>query len=353
MVAGKLGTAGSSATDLVFEERNVSYRYPVPNWQKDDEAKSLFNVNLLGLKRTDSSARIAVEARDYQTRNPQPGELREAITERLRPLFDDLDLKDDTGGTLAGQPALKFTFRGNASAKLGTRVYLGEAYGLAYKGIGYLFFAAAPEAEVSLLAADLDDLRDRMTLLDRRDKWQETTTPTKLLIGQDADYRLTDGDGWWKKLPDPTIEDPKADTVYDADFKSKAKKWDVPPRARVAVLLLDPAGDDPVATLRTYLAEQYDKLYEMKNWTEIKDPPLGDSPNAGEQRGIDVVRYKVSGPDAKTTKLVVLSAIKMNAQNAGGTKPVVVGVHAACPMDYQIYWEKRLLQLASSLRSGG
>lgn len=347
VVFTRLGTAGPSATDLIFEERNVMYRFPVPNWEKDDESKALFNVNLIGLKRTESAARVAVEARDYQTRNPQPGELREAISERLKPLFDDLDIKEEEGGTLAGQPAMKFTFRGNATGKLGTGIYLGEAYGLAHKGVGYLFIAAAPEGEVNLLSADLDDLRKRLQLLDKRDGWKETSSPVKVLVGQNADYRLTDGDGWWQKVQQPEIEDPKADTVYDAEFKSKVKR-DVKPKARVAVLLLDPAGD-PVATLKAYLTEQYDKLYGMKTWEPVNEPPLGDAPNAGEAGGVDVMRFKVTGPDPRTTKLVVLSAI----QSAGsGGKPVVVGVHAACAIEYQPVWERRLVQLAASLKGG-
>lgn len=350
MVFSRLNTGGASRSDLVYEERNVMYRYPVPNWEKDDDAKSLLGVNLLGLKRGDGGSRVAIEARDYQTRNPQPGELLEAIKERLKPLFEDLDANEQPGAMLAGQPALKLAFRGNATAKLGSGVYVGEAYGLGHKGYGYLFLALAPEGEANLLRDDLDDLRQRLTLLDQREGWKETSTPSKLLVGQDADYRLTDGDGWWKKLADPSIEDAKADAVYDAEFKSKLKR-DLKPKARVAVLLLEPNSDDPVATLRGYLREQYDKLYGLKNWEEIRDPPQGDNPAAGEQRGIDVMRFKVSGADPNTTKLVVISAIKIDAQSANGVKPTVVGAHAACPFEYQLYWEKRLMQLAASLRA--
>lgn len=350
MVFSRLGSGGGSGSNLVYEERNVMYRFPVPNWDRDDDTKSLLSVNLLGLKRGDTSVRIAIEARDYGTRNAQPGELQESIKDKLKPLFEDLDLNEQPGGTLAGQPALKLTFRGNATTKLGTGVYVGEAYGLGHKGIGYLFIALAPEGEANYLRDELDDLRQRLKLLDLRENWKETSSASQLLVGQEADYRLTDGDGWWKKLPDPRIEDPKADTAYDADFKSKVKR-DVKPRARVAVLLLEPTDDNPVSTMRTYLREQYDKFYGLKNWDEIKEPPQGDSAAAGEQKGIETLRFRVSGADANTTKLVVLSAIKMDAQTADGVKTMVVGVHAACPIEFQIYWERRLMQLAGSLRA--
>ena len=349
-VFSKLSSSGGGSSGTSnFEERNVSYRLPVPNWERDDDAKALFGANLVGLKRTGGAAVVAIEARDYKTRNPQPGELKEGITDRLRPLFDDLDSHEEEGTAWAGIAAIKFTFRGTATGKLGGGTHLGEAYAIANRGIGYWFFAVAPESEANLLAADLDELRSRLKFLAERDDWKESTSASVLLVGDAADYRLTDGDGWWKKLPDPHIEDPRADLAYDAEFKSRVKR-DVKPRARVAVLILDPTGDDAVATLREYLRLQYEKLYGLKNWQEITDPPLGDGPSSGDRRGTDTLRFKVTGNDANTAKLVVISAIKLNAQTAEGGKPMVVGAHAACPFEYQMYWEKRLVQLAGSLR---
>lgn len=349
-VVNKLSSTGGGSTGTAnFEERNVSYRLPVPGWERDDDAKSLFGANLIGLKRSEGAALAAIEARDFKTRNPQPGELKEGITDRLRPLFDDLDSHEEDGTIWAGLPAIKYSFRGTATGKLGTGTHLGEAYAIAHKGIGYWFFAVAPESEAGQMAADLDDLRSRLKFLGERDNWKETTSASVLLVGEAADYRLTDGDGWWKKLPDPHIEDPRADLAYDAEFKSRVKR-DVKPRARLAVLLLDPTGDDAMATLREYLRERYEKLYGLKNWQEITDSPLGDSPSSGDRKGIATLRFKVSGTDANTSKLVVISALKSNAQTADGAKPMVVGAHAACPYEYQVHWEKRLVQLVGSLR---
>lgn len=349
-VIGKLNSgAGGPSGTVQFEERNAAYRLPVPNWERDDDAKALLGVNLLGLKRIGGTAVVAIEARDYSTRNPQPGELKEGITDRLRPLFDDLDAHDEEGAVWAGLPALKTTFRGTATPRLGSGVHVGEAYAIAHKGIGYWFFALAPESEANQMAPDLDDIRNRLSFLATRNDWKETTSASVLLVGEAADYRLTDGDGWWKKLPDPRIEDPKADIVFDAEFVSRVKR-DIKPRARLAVLLLAPTSDEPMAALREYLREQYDKLYGLKNWQELTDPPLGDSPNSGERRGIDTLRFKVSGSDPNLTKLVVLSAIKMDAQTPDGVKPMVIGAHASCAFDYQQFWEKRLAQLAATLR---
>jgi hypothetical protein len=346
-----VGGSGGPTGDLRFEERNVLYRLPVPNWEKDDDVKALFGANLVGLRHKQGSAKVAIEARDFKTRDPQPGELREGITERLKPLFDDLDVQEQDGATWIGRPATRVTFRGTATAKLGEGTYLGEAYAMGHQGVGYWFLAAAPESEVKLLTDDLDDLRQRLKFLDLRDDWKPTTDGAKTLVGVDADYRLTDGDGWWKKLADAKIEDPKADTAYDAEFKLNVKR-DIKPKARVAVLLLEPSGDDAVATVREYLRGQYEKLYGLREWQQLTEPPLGDNPTSGEIKGIDVMRFKVTGSDPKTAKLVAISAIKMDAQTGEGVRPMVVGVHAACSWDVQLFWEKRLAHMAASLRSG-
>lgn len=350
LVIGKLNTGTGSSGTARFEERNVSYRLPVPRWERDDDAKSLFGANLIGLKRTDGAAVVAIEARDYKTRNPQPGELKEGITDRLRPLFEEFDPHEEVGAVWADLPAIKFSFRGTASDKLGSGTHLGEAYAIAHKGIGYWFFAIAPESEANSMSADLDDLRGRLKFLAERDDWKETTSGSVLLVGDAADYRLTDGDGWWRKLPDPHIEDAAADLAFDAEFQSRIKR-DVKPKARLAVLLLPPTGDDPMAALREYLRGQYEKLYGLKNWQDVTEPPLGDSPSSGEKKGVDTLRFKVSGTDPNTTKLVVLSAIQMDAQTAEGKKPMVVGAHASCSAEYQLFWEKRLVQLVGSLRA--
>jgi hypothetical protein len=341
-------TGGTSGT-VQFEERNASYRLPVPNWERDDDARSLLGANLMGLRRTGGVAVVAIEARDYNTRNPQPGELKEGITDRLRSLFDDLDSHEEEGAAWAGVPALKTTFRGTATAKLGSGIHVGEAYAIAHKGIGYWFFAIAPESEANQMAADLDDLRGRLKFLAARNEWKETTSASVLMVGDAADYRLTDGDGWWKKLADPRIEDPKADIAFDAEFVSRVKR-DIKPRARLAVLVLAPTSDEPMAALREYLREQYDRLYGLKNWQELTDPPLGDSPSSGDRRGLESQRFKVSGSDPNLTKLVVLSAIKLDAQTPDGMKPMVIGAYASCAFEYQQFWEKRLAQLTGTLR---
>lgn len=41
----------------------------------------------------------------------------------------------------------------------------------------------------------------------------------------------------------------------------------------------------------------------------------------------------------------------MDAQTAEGKKPMVVGAHASCSAEYQLFWEKRLVQLVGSLRA--
>jgi hypothetical protein len=339
----------NSQSTTTYEDRNISYRFPVSNWEKDEETRTLLSGNLFGLRRIDGSTLAALEARDYKTRNPQIGELREGMSERLKLLLDDLDLREVEGAMWAGQPALRTIVRGNATAKLGAGVYVGEVYAMASKGVGYWFVAISPESQGAALSEEINDLLERMKLLNFRATWKESTSATYTLVGREVDYRLSDGDGWWKALSDPQFEDPNADQVFDAEFQSKTKR-DFKPRARAAVLVLPSGNETPLATLKAYLQKSYEKQLGLKTWEEIAEPPLGDWPASGEQRGAETVRYRVLGQDANTTKLVVLSAMKVIVNTKEGMQTRVVGVHLSCPIEYQSYWEKRLIQLASSIR---
>ena len=123
------------------------------------------------------------------------------------------------------------------------------------------------------------------------------------------------------------------------------------PSARLAVLILEPNGNDAIGTLKQYLVTHYDKVLDMKKWLDVNTMPLlGDPPAAGEQKGIETIRFKVDRGEASTAKLVVISAITMDVKENGGAKPKVIGVHAYCAWDERLFWDRRLVQMASSLR---
>jgi hypothetical protein len=347
----QLQKGGSFASATNYDERNISYRFP-NSWVKDDEVRSLLSGNLFGLRQSDGPAIAALEARDYKSRNAQPGELKEGCESRLKPLLEDLDLRETDEVTWAGQKATRSLIRGNALPKLGTGAYVGEIYAMTHKGVAYWFVALVPESQAAALAGELPVLLERMQFLNVRDDWKPTTSAVFVLAGREADYRLSDGDGWWKPLGDPKFEDANADQVYDAEFRFKTKV-DRKPKARVAVLNLAFTQNEPITILREYVKEQYRKQLDLKDWLEVSDAPQGDWPPSGEQRVAATFRYEVTGPDPKRAKFVVISALKMDVNTEKGREPRVIGVHASCAWEDRHYWEKRLIQMATSLRPAG
>ncbi len=340
----------SSAGEKIFRDVNIAYKAPETAWDQDDEPKRVMNANLLGFRHKASDGSIAFQVTDFKTRSPQPVDLRDGIVDRLGRVFDDLDAHEEEKATWAKQPAIKFTFRG--TSKIDKSVMAGEAYAISYKGIGYWFYGWASEQQAAKLVKEFEDMRERMRILEFREDWKETTAASQLFAGEEADYRLDDGDRWWKKL-DPKDEDPKAaDLLIAADFKLKQKR-DVKPSARLAVLILEPNGKDAIGTLKQHLLAHYDKVLDMKKWLDVGTMPLlGDPPAAGEQKGIETMRFKVDRGDSTTAKLVVISAITMDVKENGSTKPKVIGVHAYCAWEERLYWDRRLVQIASSLRPG-
>jgi len=327
---------------------NFAYDFPGQPWEKDPSPPPGIRANLFSFKRDDGDAHAAFAASKFDNRNPQPGDLRESLFDRLRGVFEDPELTPEKGATWAGQEAVKYTFRGLEKGT--TNVCAGEAYAIGYKGIGYWFIAWAPERAVAGFLDEFADLRGRFTLLHHRDDWKETATPAVVFPGDAADYHLIDTERWWKKPStgtEPRDVDPKADLLLWAEYPVK-KKVDVKPKAELVTYVLDPAGDGPIATVRKYLRDRYAKEAELFGETklsDLSDEPLGDPPAHLEQQGIETVRLKADAlMDSNRSKLHVLSAIST------GNK--VVGVDAHCPWSERSVWERRLIHIAGALRPG-
>lgn len=327
---------------------NFAYEFPGPPWAKDPALPPAARANLFALRRDESGARAVFAAAKFDPRTPQPGDLREPLLDRLRGLFEDPDPTQEKGATWAGQPAVKYTFRGVEKGT--TEVYAGEAYAIGYKGIGYWFLAWAPEREVAGLVDEFADLRGRFKLLGYRDEWKETAAPFAVFAGDAVDYRVIDTERIWKKPAtgtEPRDVDPKADLLLWAEYPFKQKR-DVKPRAELVTYVLDPAGDDPVAVVRAYIKARYAKEaadFGETRLVELTDEPQGDPPAHTEQQGIETVRLKAEAVrDSNRSKLLVLSGITVGGK--------VVGLEARCPWSDRPLWERRLIHVAASLRPG-
>jgi hypothetical protein len=343
---GAQGTGGGTAREVI--DFNFAYDFPDPPWEKDSSPPAAVRANLFALKRNDLGARAAFAASRFETRNPQPGDLRESLFDRVRSLLEEPELTAEKGATWAGQDAVKYTFRG--IEKETGQVFAGEAYAIGFKGIGYWVIAWAPERSVASLLDEFADLRGRFKLLGYRDDWKETSTPALVYAGDAAEYRLLDTERWWKKPEtgtEPRDVDPKADLLLWAYFPLK-KRMDRKPKATVVTYILAPTGKDPVAAVRNYLKDRYAKEaadFGETRLSDLTDEPLGDPPAHIEQQGIETVRLKAeSQSDSNRSELHVLSAI------TAGT--VVVGVDAYCPWADRGIWERRLMHIAGSLRPG-
>ncbi len=324
--------------DNVFTDINLVVHVP-EGWDADDDLRLKMNVNVLAMRKVESSARFAIASLGYSTRMPQPGELREGLTsERLRKYFDDLDATPSEG-TWLGQPALKLTFRGRGIAADGT--YAGEAYALCLNGRAYWFLAWSLESEWAAVSSDIESIRTGCKLIKPDLEWTPSENASVAIVAESGDYHVTDGDRWWEKQSDPSTEDAKADLLMKAKYRTRPMS-DRPPQAWAVAYLLP--GDDPMTAVREHVKARYAKLFDIKKLTELSDAPLGDPPASGMTATKPVLRFHGEHESANVEKLVVISAIK--------TGKGIVGFEAWCPWSDRDKWEKRLIALASSLSPG-
>jgi hypothetical protein len=341
------GTRAPAGRATEYRELNFAYRFPEYDWERDAAVQKEVGANVFGLRQIDGEARAALAASDFKTRMPQPGEIRDGITGRLNTLFVNLDAEPpEDGATWAGRPAVRVRFRGTARGS--AAVFAGEAFALAYQGVGYWFFGWAPQADADRLLPEFAALRDRFQLLDYRTDWKERTSAAAVIAGNGADYRLLDGDRWWAvpagAEPKKDEDDPAADLFLTAAFKAK-RRTDNPPKATLVTVLL-PAADDPLAAVRAHVRAKYQRVYGVTKWADVTDDPVGDPPAAGDPPATDTLRLKAG--DGDTARLVVLSGVPLG----DGADRRVVGAEAYCPWADREKWERRLVHLAGSLKAG-
>ncbi|CAN5208824.1 hypothetical protein BH11PLA2_BH11PLA2_01930 [soil metagenome] len=338
LFSGDANTATSAPGERRYPDINMAITVP-EGWESDPDAKTLVKANVLAVKKVQSSARVAMASTNYLTRNAPAGELKDGIVvERLDALFDDVEVTPSEAPWL-GQKAMKFTFRGRGKGVEGN--FAGEAYALGYQGYAYWFLAWSLEADYGKVAAEIEEIRSSARFLQDDSSWKPTETGFAVINGEG--YSLTDGDKWWEKQADPVGEDPKAELVLTAKFKAKVKV-DQPPKAWAVIYRLD-GSDDPVGRLRGYVKPRYEKLYGIKKWNDITGAAQGDSPAAGDTAGSKVASYHAEQTDdPRVSKFVVLNAIALPDGK-------VIGIEMSCPWKDRGVWEKRLMQLAGSLKA--
>jgi hypothetical protein len=277
-----------------------------------------------------------------------PHELKDRAVEELSRVFANLPPEPPTETTTwAGHEALRWQFRGEHK-KTGA-VCVGEAYLLAYKGVGYWFYVWTAERDAPVVAAELEDLRDRFRTLELRENWTEKVGAEVVYRGPSGKYRLSNYEAIWDRPAgiDPAGEDPKADLVLRAELKGRAKR-DFRPRAMLVVMSLAEPGE-PSDVGSRYIRARNTLDADVFGPTQISDrtgEPEGDPAVGPDPAAAPTYRLRISrgGPKASraSEKLVVYAAIR-----SGGD---VIVAEGSCPWSEREVWERRLVQLVGSLR---
>ena len=336
-------------TGQQLRAHNLSFEVPGNPWAIDDDTRAkLGPPMILAFKRTEPDAFMAIGAKDFETREPRPSELRSAIDRLMERTFEDVSRTNIPDAVLMGQPTVAaFTFRATLKD---TRV-AGLVFATSYKGIGYWSICWAGEREADEQSATFEAIREKLKLDKNRENWTAKEHPVRTFGGHAVSYQVLDGEDIWKE-PDAkdrpaTGEDPMGDLLLAARVKQKGA--DFYEEATLVTLLLDSDGSDPLVQARKYVEARREE--EVKAAGEKFVPkflvrsgnPEGDPPSNPVDTPTPAVRLQMTVQGASNySKLLVISAIKVGDR--------VVAVHASCSWGEKDMFEAKLMQIAGSLR---
>jgi hypothetical protein len=233
---------GTGDDAVVLKEFNCAFRKPNPKvWQRQDGLRRKLGCEL-AFERADPTVRVALAARDYQTRNPRAVELHAEAVRRIKALVQNADIPEPGEATLvAGRPARRLVFQGEA----GDATLSGECSLFAHQGVAYWLLIWTLAAEVERAKGEFTTLRNSLTLLGERDRWLETGGGT-LLTAADRSFSVRDVDGWWEKNDPPSEFAPEAQLALRLSPK-KLRDSGKDPTADVVVFKLPKSGPPPEA----------------------------------------------------------------------------------------------------------
>src|SRR5262249_18530787 len=171
-----------------------NFGYDVPeNWNNDVDVRGSLQVNTFALRRDKADAWVAMYAQDYKDRDPRVGELRTHMTEKLHKHFQRVEMANQEGQySLAKQPATVVRFE----AEQDSVPIEGECHLMAYKGVGYIFFAWAAKDRYEEWKPELQKMRDRLVLLNKRENFKARLTAVAF-SPPEGGYQLEDTERAW------------------------------------------------------------------------------------------------------------------------------------------------------------
>lgn len=322
-------------TGRVREVPQFNYRMQLPDepWRGDETTKTALKAHL-AMQRINPAAWLAVTAHDFsKTGTPRDAEMVDEAVRRLRGYFPNTlnyEVKDDL--QLGGQRGQRLTFDGTGPDNTPMR---GEGALLAHQGIGYWFFTWAPADAAAQAQKEYGDLRQRFSLMNKRDDWTEKRPTPQTLTGTKLTYTLQDPDDIWKKQGTPTFFDPTADMALNATESTNAR--DVDRIAEVLVLVLKAQPDrKPEAVARTYYEAQQRKKFPKSTFTVLsdRDEPIGAA--AGHLTRLQVT----NAPDRE--RFVMLAVVPRGEQ--------LLVFQCDCDGKRRSLWERDFNLLLASFR---
>lgn len=334
---------GTEVPDL-----NLSFDPPGPAWSLDEEMRAKLGSPVKFVyHRLDPDAYLAIGARDYETRNPRAGDLRDGLMGPLRKLFENVRVETDLPkAKWLGHDARAFQFRAQSrDGNVG-----GVCHAVGHKGVAYWAIGWCGENDVEALLPQFEAVREQFHLMDRRDKWQPKEGTSREFRGERADYRLTDTEGVWKRADTKAEdEDPQADLYLKATLKRRGQ--DFAHEAELLVFVVDGGGGDPLQDARKYVEDRRTAEIRRANaeftpaFKELTgDPDADPLANPGEpQTGVVRLQSTVAGASGQS-RLIVVSGIRADGK--------LVVVQAWCDWSERSAFETLFMQVAGSLRPG-
>jgi hypothetical protein len=256
------------------------------------------------MHRRHPDAWLALAARELPPHPVPDADLVADAVQRLGGYFQSLEWQEKPDGRLAGHPARRLSFQGDANQTLMS----GECEVLSYQGTAYWFATWAPAGGADSVGRELERARQGFTVLDNHRRTAERPAPVeRTFLGVKAGYSLRDPNGLWERWPEPKDADPDADLLLQARDRGAPK--DVTRMASFLVLILDPV-DDPgkaLAAARTHLERQQKRDHPGT----VLEPIGGDASGAADRVGTvngRLARWDVKNGDNRE-RFVLLAVV--------------------------------------------
>jgi hypothetical protein len=342
-----------AAEDPVYAEAG-NCRFDFTNldpWHRDERLQRRLHVNLV-LSRSSPRSSMALLFKDYKTRTPGDAEMVEMALGKLGSYFSALEREvkpRDADSKLAGRPTLRMEFEGNDPDSV---AMFGECRMITWQGYGYwLFFWAPNDDDRDRVSTEWVPVRERFSLLNRREGWVERPRARQRINGKKIRYSLSYPRDVWG--PEEAADhDPLADIVLRGD-EPDSQRNPVPPlerhASRVAWLkvLVLPSAENLTAASKAahdYLLQRQ----KEEGYPDTRIEAVPDKTASGERKAnIGAVRGQLSRLhviNGENQERFVLMATVVRQEG-------VLVLLGDAPWERRDFWEQELLAIFNTLKA--